>query len=108
MEQIGDAIEQKIDDIKEEFDDDADEIHEAADDIDDEEDGYDIPDFVSSEKNTKLDEFKENAMKTVNESIDNVKEAADQFMSKPEVKNAVDNVKDNVNKAVETAKVHIA
>ena len=101
-EEIKEAAEEVIAEATEETEEKAEEIAEAADDADD---GFTIPDFVSNEKPDKFEELKEKAFNTVSMSLESIKGAYDKAMANPAVQNGVNAVKDNVGKAIETAKV---
>ncbi len=101
-EEIKEAAEEVIAEAAEETEEKAEEIAEAADDADD---GFTIPDFVSNEKPDKFEELKEKAFNTVSMSLESIKDAYDKAMANPAVQNGVNAVKDNVGKAIETAKV---
>lgn len=124
-ENLEDAIEEKAEDIKEAFEEKADEAEEAVEDVKEaveekseeiaeaadeaeEEDSFVIPDFVSNEKPGKFDELKDNALKTAGAALETAKAAADKALSNPTIQNGVSAVRDNVGKALESARVQAA
>jgi len=106
-ENLEDAIEEKAEDIKEAVEEKAEEIAEAADEAE-EEDSFVIPDFVSNEKPGKFDELKDNALKTAGAALETAKAAADKALSNPTIQNGVSAVRDNVGKALESARLQAA
>jgi hypothetical protein len=112
-EEIKEALEEKADDVneaaedvKEAVEEKAEEIAEAADEAED--DSFEIPDFVSNEKPGRFDELKDNAIKTAGAALETAKAAADKALANPAIQNGVSAVKDNVGKAIESARVQAA
>jgi hypothetical protein len=119
-EQVSDAVEETAEEIKEAADHAAESIEKTVEDLrrkikeisSDEEKADDEPtpsvDFgLNEEQKAKIEEIRENTMKSVNETISEVKKKADEFTSNPDVRKTIDFLRANAIKAVDTARAKI-
>ncbi len=105
------SIEKTVEDLKKKIQElaDIEDKEEAAAALEEnEEDDFEIPSFVSGEqKDSKIDEIKNETVKTVNESIRQLRTGAEKVMASDEMQKTLAYIKENAVKAVDTAKVTI-
>ncbi|MBR2067510.1 MAG: hypothetical protein IJ875_04530 [Solobacterium sp.] len=107
-----DTIEKTVEDLRKK-------IQELSDEQDARKEQYSIPEFASEEVEKieeiikedeeivkeKTEDLKDNALKVMNDSFENVKSATNKVLQdKPELKKSVDFIKNNAMKAVDVAK----
>jgi hypothetical protein len=119
-EEVSEAVEETAEAIKDATEQAAENIEKTVEDLrrkikeisSDEEKGSGEPtpsvDFgLNEEQKAKIEEIRENTMKSVNETISEVKKKADEFTANPDVKKTIDFLKANAIKAVDTARAKI-
>ena len=76
-------------------------------DVEAEEEGFEIPEFANQDNDSKADGFKETTMKTVNDSINTLRNGAEKVMANPELQKTLNYIKENAMKAFGSAKEKI-
>lgn len=101
-----DSIEKTVEDLKKKIQELNDQEEEKAKEEEAKDDGVNIPSFVSEEQKARIREIKESTVRTVSDSIDNIREKAENAKN-PDLARTVEYIKANAVKAIELAKVRI-